>query len=175
MNETKMTEKDLKVETSAPLLEYAKKLAGQIEELRDCEGECSCSTKEVNLQFGNGLDGFLLSKAFGFDMGYNDCREFHLLWWVELLSVTQRYSQYKVEIQTHGIDQPGEWMESILCKLNIWDSYLKDLLDRISVPDKDAFLFGWCEGVSTFYLNICSLIKSPPNVLPRKSALLRRF
>jgi hypothetical protein len=165
-----MNTEKIKIGVPKQLLEYAKKLSEHMDLARELEKEAPGCVRQMSHQYDNGLDDFLLSKGLGFDRGYNDCRDHHLLRWIELATIHCSYFQYEEDLLTHSKNaiKWSDWRKSIICELSIWDDYLKDMLKTISVPDKDAFLQGWCDGVSKFFLSICCLIECPPDFLPGK-------
>ena len=164
----KTKSKEIEIGVPGELLEYVEELENEIEQLRETEEKCPGAIRQMNYQFGKGLDDLTLSKGLGFDRGYNDCREHHLLRWIEMAIVHREYMKYEANLRNENAIDWSDWDKGFIHKSGLWDNYLKDMLNTIAVPDKDAFLQGWCEGVSKFFMSICSLIRCPTDFLPGK-------
>ena len=114
--------------------------------------------RDMNLQVGGELQDVMISRGLGFYHGYNDCRKRHLFLWIDMATINHAYLQYEANLSKENAIHWDDWDKSFICKSELWNEHLKDLLDQISVPDKNAFLQGWCDGVSKFFLSICGLI-----------------
>lgn len=164
-----MKAKIKKIEVSVPeeLLECIKELRREIEYNKDRPQNLISKFpkklkrqffRDMNWQVGGELQNTIVSRGLGFEYGYNDCRKRHLFLWIDMATINHAYLQYEANLSKENAIHWDDLNKSFIYKSELWDEHLKDLLDQISVPDKNAFLQGWCDGVSKFFLSICGLI-----------------
>jgi hypothetical protein len=101
------------------------------------------------------------SIGLGFDCGYMQCRQGKLMRWYDMWAIADLYSMFEQEAEENGTKWVAWEGKKYLRNFSVWNDFLRDLIKDTSVPVKDAFLQGWCQGVQRFFLSICALIECP--------------
>ncbi len=118
--------------------------------------------QDLHLQTGTALDPVQVSTGLGFDCAYVLCRERHALRWLDMYIIYQGWSEYQDNLRC---EHPVDWQDwpnkGWLYQSTVYRQCWPSLLEEFTPPDPEAFLVGWCMGVSRFFINIRGLIRCP--------------